>query len=62
MRPRARVFAGNIDNLRFIISIFLFTFQEQTPAVVEKCQTLNGIADGKCVSPHDRLKEYRDFY
>jgi hypothetical protein len=56
------VFAGNIGNLRFIRSIFLFTFQEDMAAAVEKCQKANGIADGKCGSSQDRLKEYRDFH
>jgi hypothetical protein len=50
------VFAGNIDNIRFIISIFLFTFQDEMNAAVQKCQKLNGITNGKFCSPHDRLK------
>jgi len=56
------VFAGNIGNLRFIIPIFLFTFQEDMNAAVEKCQNLQGIPDGKCGPPHDRLKVYSDFH
>jgi hypothetical protein len=56
------LFAGNIDNLRFIISLFLFTFQEDMAAAIQKCQKLQGIPDGKCGSPYDRLKGYRDFH
>lgn len=29
---------------------------------VQKCQTLNGIPDGKCGSPHDSWKGYREFH
>jgi len=58
----ACVFVGNIGNLRFIISIFLFIFQEDMQAAIQKCQTSNGIADGKCVSSRYRLKECRDIH
>jgi hypothetical protein len=56
------LFAENIGNLRFIISTFLFTFQEEMKSAIQKCQSLQGIPDGKCGSPHDKLKEYRDFH